>query len=123
MKFTHTIILSLLLLAVFTVAKRIPSHEVLPTPVLVHPVKNNPNKYIVENIWYGNGYEDDDKVTAILKCEAPVVVNATAQPTVFGTRRVFFELTVPDGVGTVVCRRGIFDIDSFRFWVISFNTK
>jgi len=59
MKFAHITILSLLLLAVYTAAKRLPTHEVLPTPILIHAVKGNPNKYIVENVWYGNGYEDD----------------------------------------------------------------
>ena len=59
MKFTHIITLSLLLLAVCTTAKRIPTHEVLPAPILIHAVKGNPNKYLVENVWYGNGYEDD----------------------------------------------------------------
>ncbi|CAG8513044.1 8698_t:CDS:2 [Paraglomus brasilianum] len=124
MKFAHITILSLLLLAVYTAAKRLPTHEVLPTPILIHAVKGNPNKYIVENVWYGNGYEDDDKVTAVFKCEAPVKVNATDQPKIFNDRRAFFELTVPDSVKTVKCRRGIFDIDSFRFSAVSFpHTK
>ena len=42
-----------------TTAKRIPTHEVLPAPILIHAVKGNPNKYLVENVWYGNGYEND----------------------------------------------------------------
>ncbi|CAG8554136.1 6451_t:CDS:2 [Paraglomus occultum] len=98
MKLTHTIIFSLLLLAVCTVAKRLPTHEVLPAPVLIHPVKGNPNKYIAESVWYGNGYSDDEKVDAIFKCKPPVVVNATSQPMVFNDRRAFFELTVPDSL-------------------------
>ena len=59
MKFTHTIILSLLVLAVCATAKRLPTHEVLPAPVLIHPVKGNPNKYIAESVWYANGYHDN----------------------------------------------------------------
>ena len=67
MKFAHTIVL-FFYLAVFTIAKRIPSHEVLPTPVLIHQAKNNTNKYIVENIWYGNGFTDDGILIHIYYC-------------------------------------------------------
>ncbi|CAG8492564.1 15640_t:CDS:2 [Acaulospora morrowiae] len=128
MKSAAIIVLSVLFLATCAVGKLIPNivkqvqvHEVLPSEVFV--TRDGENRYTVESVWYGSGYEDDDKVDAILRCHAGVQVKTSPQHKVFADRRAFFELIVPQNLSTVVCRRGIFDIDSFRGAIFTFEHK
>ncbi|CAG8641518.1 11457_t:CDS:2, partial [Acaulospora morrowiae] len=111
MKSAVIIVLSVLFLATCAVGKQIIPHivkqvlvhEVLPSEVFV--TRDAENKFTVESVWYGSGYEDDDKVDAILRCDGGVKVKTSPQHKVFADRKAFFELVVPKNVSTVVCRR------------------
>ncbi|CAG8554151.1 6452_t:CDS:2 [Paraglomus occultum] len=131
MKFTHTIIFSLLLLAVCTAAKPrakivdyIPATEILPLPVSVETVDDKPNEYIVKTSLYANGYDHYGGVETKLLCESGVKVKHVIPKFKLNEIDAFrtdFKLSVPEDKKIVTCVRQVINEEGARNISFTFN--
>ncbi|KAF0541363.1 hypothetical protein F8M41_005525 [Gigaspora margarita] len=93
----------------------VPVHEVLPLPVVITQDHINKRKYFVESKWFGT-LDSDEEVFAIFHCENGAKASQFNVTKSFSDFKHTFEVIVPKKSQIVTCRRGIFDIDSFRFF-------
>ncbi|CAG8748841.1 2321_t:CDS:2, partial [Dentiscutata erythropus] len=92
----------------------VPVHEVLPLPVVITQDSVNKRKYIVESKWYGT-LDPNEEVYAKFKCRNGAKANKSNVKKIFSDFKETFEVIVPNKTQIITCRRGIFDIDSFKF--------
>ncbi|KAF0541354.1 hypothetical protein F8M41_005516 [Gigaspora margarita] len=91
----------------------VPVHEVLPLPVVITQDHLNKRKYFVESKWYGT-LDPNEEVFAIFHCGNGAKANKFNVTKTFSDFKQTFEVIVPKKTQVITCRRGIFDIDSFR---------
>ncbi|KAF0541360.1 hypothetical protein F8M41_005522 [Gigaspora margarita] len=91
----------------------VPVHEALPLPVVITQDHLNKRKYFIESKWYGT-LDPNEEVYAKLHCGNGTKANKSNVKKIFSDFKETFEVIVPSKTQVITCRRGIFDIDSFK---------